>query len=125
MRRLTVVSFLFLALTLPLLLFTLQKQQNFSQHAASTGIPQFSHVFFIIMQNHGYNQIIGSTNAPYITSLANTYGVATNYHGLTHPSLPNYLGLVAGTTFGITSDCTTCTVSGPNIAALLESVGKH
>src|SRR5258708_2981267 len=123
-KRLAFFSLIFLALGLPLLLLTLQKQQNISQHAASNGIPQLSHVFFIIMENHEYNQIIGSSNAPYINSLANKYGLATNYHGLIHPSLHNYIGLVAGSTLGISTDCTTCTATGPNIATLLETAGK-
>jgi phospholipase C len=46
------------------------------------------------MENHSYNTIIGSSQAPYINSVANECGLATNYHNISHPSLPNY---VAGT----------------------------
>ena len=41
-----------------------------------------------MMENHGYSQIIGSSSAPYINSLARTYGLAMNYFALDHPSLP-------------------------------------
>jgi acid phosphatase len=41
-----------------------------------------------------------------------------------HPSLPNYLALTGGSTFGLTSDCTTCWLSEPNIADTLEGAGK-
>ena len=83
--------------------------------AAGT-VPAFDHIFTIVMENHSYGQIIGSGSAPYINSLAAEYGLATNYFAVAHPSLPNYLALTGGSTFGITSDCTTCFVSAPNIA---------
>lgn len=83
--------------------------------AAGT-VPAFNHIFTIVMENHSYGQIIGSGSAPYVNSLAGRYGLATNYFAVAHPSLPNYLALTGGSTFGITSDCTTCFVSAPNIA---------
>jgi acid phosphatase len=83
--------------------------------AAGT-VPAFDHIFTIVMENHSYGQIVGSGSAPYINSLAAKYGLATNYFAVAHPSLPNYLALTGGSTFGITSDCTTCFVSAPNIA---------
>ncbi|MGT2463436.1 alkaline phosphatase family protein [Sinomonas atrocyanea] len=64
------------------------------------------HVFVIMMENHGRDQIIGNTaDAPYITSLAQKYNVATNYHGVTHPSLVNYLAAISGDFQGIWDDC--------------------
>ena len=67
---------------------------------------QPDHIFFIMMENHGTNQIIGNTaDAPFINQLANRYGVATNYHGVTHPSLPNYLAAISGDFQGIWDDC--------------------
>ncbi|MDQ0261341.1 alkaline phosphatase family protein [Sinomonas atrocyanea] len=64
------------------------------------------HVFVIMMENHGRDQIIGNTaDAPYITSLAQRYNVATNYHGVTHPSLTNYLATISGDFQGIWDDC--------------------
>lgn len=64
------------------------------------GVPQFDHQIVIMMENHGYDEIIGNPDAPYINYLANTYNLATNYFGTTHPSLPNYLDLIAGSNFG-------------------------
>ena len=60
-----------------------------------------SHVFVIVMENRSYSQLIGD---PYIASLAAKYGVATDYHGVSHPSLPNYLALTSGSTWGIADD---------------------
>jgi hypothetical protein len=56
------------------------------------------------MENKDYRAVIGSRKAPYENALARHCGLATNYHGLTHPSLPNYLGATGGATFGVTDD---------------------
>ncbi len=64
------------------------------------------HIFVIMMENHGVSQVIGNTaDAPYITGLARRYNVATNYHGVTHPSMPNYLAAISGDFQGIWDDC--------------------
>src|SRR5262245_46342207 len=88
--------------------------------ATSNSTPAFSHVFEIVLENHEASSIIGSSSAPYINSLAQKYGLATNYYGIRHPSLPNYLALIGGDTFGITSDCRTCFVNAPNLVDQLE-----
>jgi phosphatidylinositol-3-phosphatase len=56
------------------------------------------------MENHSYSQIIGSSSAPYINSLAKTYGNATQMFAESHPSLPNYIAMTSGGTQGITDD---------------------
>lgn len=56
----------------------------------------YAHVFWIWMENHSFTQIVGSPDAPYINSLAAGCGVATNFHNITHFSLPNYIGAVTG-----------------------------
>ena len=78
-------------------------------------VPAFHHIFIVIMENHGYDEIIGSADAPYINELAARYGVAANYVSVAHPSLPNYLALTGGSTFGITTDCTDCFQQAPNL----------
>jgi phosphatidylinositol-3-phosphatase len=62
------------------------------------------HVWWIIMENHEYGAIIGSTQAPYLNALAARYGLATRYYATSHPSEPNYIALVAGSTLGVTTD---------------------
>jgi phosphatidylinositol-3-phosphatase len=87
--------------------------------------PAFKHIFVIIMENKDYEQIVDNTGqAPYLNELAQQYGLATNYYAITHPSLPNYLALTGGSTFGIDSDCTDCTVPQPNLVDQLEAGGK-
>ena len=47
----------------------------------------YDHVVWIVMENHSYDEIIGSADAPYINQLATRCGSATDFHGEAHPSL--------------------------------------
>jgi hypothetical protein len=67
------------------------------------------------MENEEYGDIIGSRSTPYINALAKRYGLATAMYAVSHPSLPNYLALTGGSTFGISSDCTDCTVGATSL----------
>src|SRR5207248_11288424 len=60
--------------------------------------PQQRHVFLIVMENHSAEQAL---SGQFIASLAAKYGVANNYHAVAHPSLPNYLALTSGSTWGV------------------------
>src|SRR4051794_35471683 len=64
----------------------------------------YSHVVWIVFENHPYSSIIGSASAPYFNQLAGLCGLATDYSAITHPSLPNYIALTSGSTQGITDD---------------------
>src|SRR5712691_8620345 len=82
--------------------------------AAISGVPAFDHIFTIVMENTSGSSIIGNTaEAPYLNSLATQYGATTNYAAISHPSLPNYLALTAGSTLGVTDDCNGCFQAGP------------
>lgn len=59
------------------------------------------HVFLIVMENRSYSQAISNS---YTAKLAAEYSVATDYHGVSHPSLPNYLAMTSGSTWGIADD---------------------
>src|SRR5205807_7284635 len=57
-------------------------------------------------------------------SLAHTYALSANYFAVSHPSLPNYLALAGGSTFGITDDCTDCHVAtAPSLVNQLDAAG--
>lgn len=56
----------------------------------------------IIEENHDFSQ--AKSGMPYLWSLAQQYGYASNYNAITHPSLPNYMAIAGGSTFGITND---------------------
>ena len=74
------------------------------QGAVPKGVPNLDRVFLIIMENHGYSQILNNPNAPFINAYAQSANLATNYFGVAHPSLTNYLEIVGGTNFGVQSD---------------------
>jgi phosphatidylinositol-3-phosphatase len=52
------------------------------------------------MENKAYDEIIGNFAAPYENALARDCGLATEYHAVTHPSLPNYIAMTSGSTMG-------------------------
>jgi hypothetical protein len=79
-----------------------------------------AHIAVIVMENEEYGDIIGSSSTPYINSLARRYGLAASAYAITHPSLPNYLALTGGSTFGISSDCTDCGVPGAGLVGQLD-----
>jgi phosphatidylinositol-3-phosphatase len=83
----------------------------------------YQHVFVIMMENTGYNALIGNPNAPWINSAAATYGLATSYFGVTHPSQPNYIAMTSGSTNGVTNDNDT-TINVANIADQVEASGR-
>ncbi len=86
-------------------------------------------VFTIVMENHDYNEIVGSPNAPYFNSLIAAYGLATNYKDSgSHPSLPNYLTMVSGATqYGGVIDLAPTTLPFPvnaqNLGGQLQAKG--
>jgi phosphatidylinositol-3-phosphatase len=74
----------------------------------------------VVLENEACADVIGSPEAPYLNRLARRSAFASRYYALTHPSLPNYLGLTGGSTFGIRSDCTDCPVRARNLVDQLE-----
>lgn len=117
---------------LTLLLISCTPIRNTSTHLpaasnmslAPANLPAFKHIFVIVLENKEYDQVSGSASAPYFNALAQQYGLAVNYYGIVHPSLPNYFALTGGSTFGITSNCTDCTVAQTNLVDQLEATGK-
>lgn len=68
------------------------------------GIPHLEHVFLIMMENHGFSQILNNPNAPFINKYAKAANLGTNYFAIAHPSLTNYLEIVGGSNFGVLTD---------------------
>jgi hypothetical protein len=95
------------------------------------GVPHLDHVFVIMMENHGFNQIVNNPNAPFANQLAKFANSSNNYFAIGHPSLTNYLEVVGGSNFGVRSDnnpdwhngnCTTNLASGtPNLDGPVSS----
>lgn len=68
------------------------------------GVPHLDHVFLIMMENHGYSEIVGNPSAPFANQYAKSVNSATNYFAIGHPSSTNYLEIVGGSNFGVRSD---------------------
>ena len=78
----------------------------FAHDDAPKGIPHFDHIFVIMMENHGFQQIFRNPNEPYLNKLIKEgkVNLAMNYFAVGHPSLTNYLEIVGGSNFGVRSD---------------------
>jgi phosphatidylinositol-3-phosphatase len=79
------------------------------------------HIIVIVFENKSPSDVIGK--APYLTALANRCGYASNFHAESHPSLPNYLAMTSGSTYGLQKDCSPqqCSQSATSIFAQLVS----
>lgn len=91
--------------------------------AAPGALAPFDHVFLIVLENRGYDQVIGNTDMPTLNALARRYGLATDYHGVGHPSLPNYVALITGDTWGSQSDDPSQRFDHASLAGQLEARG--
>ncbi|MDJ0379912.1 alkaline phosphatase family protein [Streptomyces sp. G-G2] len=97
-----------------------------AQSAHAAALPAPDHVVVVVFENHAYNQVIGSSSAPYINSLATGGANLTQSFGVTHPSQPNYMQLFSGSHQGVTDDScyTPGFSSAPNLASELLAAGK-
>ena len=85
-------------------------------------MPAFRHVVVIVFENHSARRILDYPGSPF-RRLAHRYALLRRYDAVAHPSLPNYLALVSGSTHGLHHDCTACFVGGPNLADTLAARG--
>jgi len=86
----------------------------------SSTVPQFDHVFFVMMENTDFSEVIGNTtNAPFMNSLAQGGTLLTNYSGVYHPSDENYLAVAGGDTF------VTGAIYFPNIKVTANHIGDR
>ena len=92
--------------------------------APAKSAPSFRHVIVVFFENKEYGSIIGSSSAPRFNRLAKRYALMTRFHGVTHPSLPNYIAFVSGSTQGIDSNCTRCSVDARSLADTIEESGR-
>jgi hypothetical protein len=81
-------------------------------------------VVWVVFENKKYDDIIGSSNAPALNSLATRCGLATNFFAESHPSLPNYIAMTSGGLQGVKDD------SGPGshplgAASIFSQLGNN
>ncbi len=81
------------------------------------------HVFLVVLENHGFGQVIGNPAMPYLNSLATAHSLAADYFANAHPSIPNYFMLTTGNleTF---DDSFTGTITDDNIVRSISAAGK-
>ena len=87
-------------------------------------LPAPAHVVIVVEENHGYSQIIGSSQAPYINTLASEGALFTYSYAVTHPSQPNYLELFSGANQGVIDDSCPHTFSTATLESELLAKGK-
>jgi phosphatidylinositol-3-phosphatase len=95
-----------------------------SQTGEKALVPDFAHIVIIPFENREFDQVIGNSQMPNYNLLAGEYTLLSQYYAIRHPSLPNYIALVGGDTFGISKDCTTCFINAPSLADQIESSGR-
>ena len=91
---------------------------------AAISVPPVDHIVVVVFENKESGRVLGSRDAPTFTAYARTHANLTRYYGVTHPSLPNYLALVSGSTHGIKTNCTSCIVSARSLADTVEASGR-
>lgn len=97
--------------------------QSAAAPASTAALPRPQHVVVVVEENHPYQDIIGSTAAPYLNSLADQGASFTESYAVAHPSEPNYLALFSGSTQGLTDDSCPHTFSGPTLGSELLAAG--
>jgi acid phosphatase len=92
--------------------------------AGASARPAVTKLLVVVEENHTFDQM--KAGMPYAFGLAKRYGYATDYHAVTHPSLPNYLAIAGGSTFGITDDGSPAThrLSGHSVFGQVLSRGR-
>ena len=90
-------------------------------------VPNFSHIVVIIFENKEFGSVVGNSDMAYFNLLAGSHTLLTQHYAVTHPSLPNYLSLIGGDTFGIADNCIRfeeCYINSPSLPDLIEASGR-
>jgi phosphatidylinositol-3-phosphatase len=93
--------------------------------AAPRPVPRLSRIVLVVFENKERSQIAGNPDAPTFAALARRYASLSHYDAVSHPSLPNYLALLSGSTDGIQNDCTKCVVHARSLADTLAHAGRR
>ena len=83
-----------------------QGPRSVAAAAGTDSFPHLDHVFVIMMENTSYSDLLSPSNpnTRFIQGIASRYGLETNYYGVTHTSLPNYVAATSGSTWGSNAD---------------------
>jgi len=78
-------------------------------------VPNFDYIVVIVFENREFEKIVGNPAMPVFNRLAQDYTLLTQHYAVTHPSLPNYLAMIGGDTFGIKRNCDDCFINAPSL----------
>jgi hypothetical protein len=87
-------------------------------------VPNFAHVIILVFENREFGFVIGNNQMPNYNRWAGEYTLLTQYYAIMHPSLPNYIALMGGDTFGIDRTCSECFVNAPSLPDQIEASGR-
>lgn len=77
--------------------------------------PRTDKLLVVVLENHAERNALASM--PALAGMARAYGYTTDYRAARHPSLPNYLAIAGGSTFGVTDDAgpSAHSITGPSV----------
>jgi phosphatidylinositol-3-phosphatase len=87
-------------------------------------VPNFSHIVFIVFENREFGSVVDNPKMPYFNELAKEYTLLTQHYAVIHPSLPNYIALMGGDTFGIKTNAEDQSVDAVSFPDLVEQSGR-
>jgi hypothetical protein len=82
--------------------------------------PSFKKIVVVYLENTDYR---GALRQAYLSKLAKSGALLTDFHAETHPSQPNYVALAAGTTAGVHADANS-DLDERHLGDLLEAAGR-
>lgn len=86
-------------------------------------VPARRHVWLVVFENHDDNAVYGRADAPFFHELAAQGASTEEYQAIAHPSQPNYLALMSGSTQGIL-DNEVHTFDAPSLFDQIDAAGK-
>ena len=87
-------------------------------------VPDFAHIVIVMFENKAFGSVIGNPLMPGFNKLAREQTLLTQYYAIGRPSLPNYIGLISGGTYGIDTNCAECFVDAVSLPDLIEASGR-
>lgn len=87
-------------------------------------VPDFEHIVILVFENKEFDRVIGNEDMPNFNRFARDYTLLTQHYAIRHPSLPNYLAMIGGDTFGIDRNCEDCFIDAPSLPDLIETSGR-
>ena len=88
--------------------------------------PSYDHIVVVILENHGYSEVLGAT-LPFLNGVLRAGGAdMTQSYSLQHPSQDNYYWLFSGANQGVAYDTapTAPFTNAPNLYTEITSAGK-